>query len=151
MIARIRRLGCAIRRDERGTSLVEFTLLAPFLGLITVGIADYSRGFAEIFALESAAYRTLERAAVGGTQTSYDYLRQEAANAAGVPLSDVTLDNWLECGGTRMASYDEPCQSGQQIARYIKLRIEKTFVPSFKWTNVSGPLRLKGDAAVRVQ
>lgn len=151
MIARLRRFGCAVAADERGTSLLEFTLFAPFLGLLTVGIADYSRGFSEVFALESAAYRTLERAAVGGTQTSYSYLRQEAANAAGVPLSNVTLDNWLECGGTRMASYDEPCQSGQQIARYIKLRIEKTFVPSFRWTNVSGPLRLKGDAAVRVQ
>lgn len=150
-MARLRRFRCAIARDERGTSLVEFTLIAPFLGLLTVGIADYSRGFAEVFALESAAYRTLERAAVGGTQTSYAYLRQEAANAAGVPLADVTLDNWLECGDTRMATYDEPCQAGQQIARYIKLTIEKTFVPSFKWTNVSGPLRLKGDAAVRVQ
>ena len=151
MISRLRRFGCAFARDERGTSLVEFTLVAPFLGLLTVGIADYSRGFAEIFALESAAYRTLERAAVGGTQTSYDYLRQEAANAAGVPLANVTLDNWLECGGTRMASYDEPCQGGQQIARYIKLTIGKTFEPSFNWTNMSGPFRIKGDAAVRVQ
>src|SRR5687767_6083444 len=93
-----------LARDARGSSVVEFALAAPVLGLVVVGIADYGRGFSQRFALETAAHRTLERAAVGTTNTDYSFLRQEAATAAGVPIDDVTFDNWLEChddaGGT---------------------------------------------------
>ncbi len=148
---RLRRLFARIESDERGASLVEFSLLAPFLGLLIVGIADYGRGFSERFALESAAHRTLERAAVGSTQTDYSFLKQEAATAAGVPLENVTFDNWLECDGTRMPSYDSVCLEEQQVARYLYVKIEKDFIPNFRWTGGDQPIRISGDAAVRVQ
>src|SRR5687767_3100721 len=95
--ARFLRLARRLAGDARGSSLVEFALAAPVLGLVVVGIADYGRGFSQRFALETAAHRTLERAAVGTTNTDYSFLRQEAATAAGVPIDDVTFDNWLEC------------------------------------------------------
>lgn len=138
-------------RDDRGASLIEFTLLVPFLSLLLIGIADYSRGFADRFALESAAHRTLERAGVGSSQSGYDYLRAEAANAASVPIEQVFFDKWLECGGTRMPGYDDPCDDGRQIARYIYVRIERDFELSFNWPGRSRIMRLAGDAAVRVQ
>ena len=138
-------------RDDRGASLIEFTLLVPFLSLLLVGIADYSRGFSDRFALESAAHRTLERAAVASAQSGYDYLRAEAANAAGVPIEQVFFDKWLECGGTRMPGYDDACEDGRQIARYLYVRIERDFELSMNWPGHSKILRLAGDAAVRVQ
>jgi Flp pilus assembly protein TadG len=137
--------------EERGTSMIEMAMVAPFLGVLTLGIADYSRGFAQRLALESAAHRTLERAGVGSTQTDYSFLKQEAANAAGVPLTDVTLDNWLECGGTRMTNYDDPCTDGAQQARYIYVKIEKNFTLSIRLPGQPQTMRLYGDAAVRVQ
>jgi Flp pilus assembly pilin Flp len=138
-------------REERGTSMIELAIIAPFLGLLTVGIADYSRGFAERLALEGAAHRTLERAGVGSTQTDYSFLKQEAANAAGVPLANVTFDNWFECGGTRMPNYDDPCAAAVQQARYIYVKIEKDFKLSINMPGQPQTMRLYGDAAVRVQ
>jgi Flp pilus assembly pilin Flp len=148
---RLTRLARALGRDEKGASFVEFTMIAPFLGLLTVAIADYSRGFSERFALENAAHRTLERAGVGSTRSDYSFLRQEAATAAGVPIENVTFDNWLECAGTRMPNYTDPCQEGQQGARYIYVKIEKTYQLSMSLPGQASSMRLSGDAAVRVQ
>ena len=148
---RLRRLARSLLREEKGASLVEFTMIAPFLGLLTVAIADYSRGFSERFSLENAAHRTLERAGVGATKDDYSFLRQEGANAAGVPIENVTLDNWLECAGTRMPNYTDPCETGQQAARYIYIKIEKTYQLSMSLPGQSSTMRLSGDAAVRVQ
>jgi Flp pilus assembly pilin Flp len=150
-IGKLRSLARALTRDERGASLVEFTMIAPFLGLLTVAIADYSRGFSERFALENAAHRTLERAGVGATKDDYSFLRQEAATAAGVPIENVTLDNWLECGGGRMPNYTDPCEAGQQAARYIYIKIVKTYQLSMSLPGQASSMRLSGDAAVRVQ
>ena len=145
------RLLARLGSDESGASLVEFALLAPFLGLLMVGIADYGRGFSERFALESAAHRTLERAAVGSTQPDYSFLKEEAAAAGAVPIENVTFENWLECDGTKMPSYDSVCLEEQQVARYLYVKIEKDFVPNFRWTGGDQPIRISGDAAVRVQ
>jgi hypothetical protein len=139
-----------LAREERGTSVIELAIIAPFLGMLTLGIADYSRGFAERLALEGAAHRTLERAGVGSTQTNYSFLKQEAATAAGVPLDNVTFDNWLECGGTRLPNYDDPCTDAEQ-ARYVSVKIEKDFTLSIAPPGQPQTMRLSGDAAVRVQ
>jgi Flp pilus assembly protein TadG len=144
-------------RDERGTSLVEFAFVAPVLGLFLVGIADYSRGFAERYALEAAASRTLERAILGtsissttGTNTDdYAFLRDEAAAAAGVPVANVTYTPRLYCDGVEQASFNDVCNAGQEISRYIYIRIIKDFVPSFTWTGAAIPI--EGDASVRIQ
>jgi Flp pilus assembly protein TadG len=154
--ARLLRFVRRIARDARGSSVVEFALAAPVLGLVVVGIADYGRGFSQRFALETAAHRTLERAAVGTTNTDYSFLAAEAAAAAGVPAADVTFDNWLECqndNGTteRMPNYNDACDDEQQVARYIQVTIYKNFSPSFKWTGKGSTYRLSGAAAARVQ
>ena len=140
-----------LKRDARGTSVIEFALVAPILGVLVVGIADYARGFSERFALEAAAHRALERAAVGSTSSDYNYVRLEAAAAAGVPIESVTLDNWVECDGTRQSTYSAACADGQQVARYLYVKIVKTFEPNFKWTRSAQPINIQGDAAVRVQ
>ena len=148
---RFTRFARRLAREARGSSVVEFALAAPVLGLVVVGIADYGRGFSQRFALETAAHRTLERAAVGTTNTDYSFLAAEAAAAAGVPQADVTFENWLECDGTRMPNYSDVCTANQQIARYIQVTIYKNFSPSFKWTGKGSTYRLSGAAAARVQ
>ena len=148
---RLPRFTQELAREERGTSMIEFAMVAPFLGLLTLGIADFSRGFAERLALEGAAHRAVERAGVGSSQSDYSFLRQEAATAAGVPLANVTFQNWLECGGTRMPNYDDPCGNNVQQARYILVKVEKDFKLSVTLPGQPQIMRLYGDAAVRVQ
>jgi hypothetical protein len=50
-----------------------------------------------------------------------------------------------------MPNYSDPCQEGQQSARYIYIKIEKTYQLSMSLPGQASSMRLSGDAAVRVQ
>lgn len=141
-----------LSRDERGTSLVEFGFLAPFLGLLAMGVIDLSRGLAERFQLQQAVSRSLElvqaRPAVVGDDAAdldYTFVKVEAASAAGVPQSQVTLTRWLECNGVEQPSVTGTCPAGQDVARYLRVRIAKNFQGEFYFQTIpmsaSGALR----------
>jgi Flp pilus assembly protein TadG len=155
-----------IRSNERGVTLVEFGLFLPILALLLLGTIDLGRGLATKFALEQAAQRTIELATLGSTttRTDYTFLKAEAATSAGVPVAQVTLDQWLECtpaGGTptRAATFNSTCATGQQSARYVTITIYQDYTPSFASipyigrlaTSANGTMRLTADAGVRVQ
>jgi Flp pilus assembly protein TadG len=152
----------SLRRDERGTSIIEFAFVAPILALFVMGLVDLSRGVAARASLDQAAYRTLERVTIGGSaaaaQTDYSYLATEAATAAGVPVTNVTVDNWLECNGTRQTDYDSTCPTGQMSSRYVQITIRSSFTPTFSYgplgrsfyQNVNGSVAITAVHAVRI-
>jgi Flp pilus assembly protein TadG len=147
--------------DERGVGVVEFALTAPLLAFLLLGVVDVSLGYAFKLGLERSAARAIEMVtAKGQVGSSYDSVRTEAATASAQPIGNVTLDNWLECDGTRQSSIDAECAGGTQIARYVSVSIRGTFQPLFD----IGPLAriyggqgmgegisVTGDAQVRVQ
>lgn len=135
----VRRIRGALRSlagDRRGVSVVEFALLAPFLGVLIMGIGDMARGFAAKYALEQAAHRALERLVSGTTASpaatqTFDYVKAEAAAAAGVPLANVTLETWLECAGVKQTNFTAICGANEEIERYLRVRIDSEFEPMF--------------------
>jgi len=144
-----------IGSNNRGTSILELAFVAPVLGMLLVGIADLGRGYSEQFALQQAANRTLELAHLGTRDVNYDYLKPEAAAAAGVPETQVTLESWLECDGTRK-TFSENCGPNEQIARYVTLTINSTFRPAFSsivypGARPDGTVPVSAKASLRVQ
>lgn len=145
--------------DQRGTSVIEFALFAPIVALMVMGIVDFARGFSAKFTLESAVQRTLEKAVVGSIQADYQYLRNEAAQAAGVPVANVTVTNWLECNGVKNPSFTGICtDEDAHVARYLQIRIQSNFRPSFNYgplmqgsANANGNVPIFAQSAVRVQ
>ncbi|MET1111933.1 MAG: TadE/TadG family type IV pilus assembly protein [Allosphingosinicella sp.] len=148
----MRRLLPALARDERGTSLIEFGFLAPFLALLTMGVIDLSRGLAERFAIQQAVNRGLELVQArpayvdaDDDDVDYSYVKTEVATAAGVPESQVTLTRWLECDGDDAGDVNGTCASGQDSARYLRVRVTKNFEAEFYYDNIpmaaSGTLR----------
>jgi Flp pilus assembly protein TadG len=151
------RLTHPLLRDERGASVIELALVLPFFASIVVGVTDISRAYSTKLQLEQAAYRAIEKVQQYRSNSStFDTLQSEAATAAGVPTSQVTVDYWLECNGTRQAVYNSTCSSGQTTGRWIKVDITKTFTPMFatnKWpgSNADGTYTLHGRAGLRTQ
>lgn len=140
--------------DERGTSLIEFGFMAPLLAVLAMGVVDLSRGLAERFALQQAVNRSLElvqaRPAVAGaeaTDLDYSYVQTEAATAAGVPESQVTLTRWLECDGEEQASVTGTCADGEDTARYLRVRITKNFEGDFYFQTIA----MSATGALRTQ
>jgi Flp pilus assembly protein TadG len=151
-------------RDERGASLIEMALTLPFLATMVIGMVDVSQGYSFKIKLTQAAQRAIEKAMQGEkTASLYDTLQAEAASAAGVNASAVTVKYWLECNGvnqntstaTMAADFEKVCPSGQTFARYVSVDITKNYTPMFAthWlgSNTDGSFTLHGKAGLRVQ
>ena len=148
-----------IGRDSRGVSMLEFGLFMPILALMLLGTIDLARGLATKFGIEQATHRTIELATLGNRpRADYSFLRTEAATAAGVPVAQVTLDQWLECNNVRQTNFSGSCTTGQQAARYVTITVWKDYTPMFdgipfvgRLATANGKIRLTADSGVRVQ
>lgn len=157
---RLKSLPSTLRRDERGLSVVELGLVAPVIAFLIMGMTDVARGFASKLNLEQASHRTLEKVAVGTVQSDYSYLQAEAATAAGVPASNVTITSWLECDQVAQAQFSGSCTGTQMTSRYVRVTITSTFRPTFNYSYLgknflgvasNGTITQTGSATLRVQ
>jgi len=149
-----------LRADARGVSIIEFALFLPVLAFMVMGTVDVGRAIAHKFALEQGAQRAIELAALGNAQEDYESLRADAATAAGVPITNVELTQWVECNGVKQATFSTVCPEGQVVARYVVVRLFNDFSPSFSWgplgsafgqRQANGSVRIAVDSGVRVQ
>ena len=161
------RLLAKLRRDERGASIIEMALTAPFLATLVIGMVDISRGYSAKLTLEQAAHRAVEKAMQGmqGDESTdiFEGLQEEAALVADVDEDDVEVRYWLECNGVSQnasvasmaTDYEKVCQPGEVYSRHLSVRIEKVYTPMFKtkWlgSNPDGTFDLVGEAGLRVQ
>jgi Flp pilus assembly protein TadG len=157
----------ALRSDERGASIVELALTAPFLAALVIGITDLARAYSLKLLMEQAAARTIEQVENQGGVSTSSYntgLQTEATNAmtaAGYATGNTyTPDSWIECSTdgttwTRTTDFTTGCTSGTQAA-YASIKIQRSFVPMFPsrlWPNAdsSGNITVTGFAEVRMQ
>jgi len=135
-----------LARDERGTSLIEFGFIAPFLALLAMGVIDLSRGLAERFALAQAVNRSLELvqsrpavAAADSDEVDYSFVKVEAMAAAGLKTGEedqVTITRWLECDNEDRGNVNGDCEAGEESARYLRVRITKDFEGDFYFAKI---------------
>jgi len=138
-------------KDERGLAGIEFAMLVPVLATLVLGIIDLSTGLSQRFALQQAVNRSLEIVQANRVSTNaqgtqdYEFLRAEVTSA--VPSASVTLTQWLECSGTKQASYTGTCAADEDTARYLELRATRVF----RGKIYLRPVTLAATSAVRVQ
>jgi Flp pilus assembly protein TadG len=154
-----------LARDDRGASIIELALVAPVLASLLIGMVDLSRAYSAKLQLEQAAQRAIEKVQQYQTTTStYGTLQNEAAVAAGVPTSNVTVDYWLECNGVRESNYNDSCDTapmseggaGETQTRWLSVSVRGTFTPLFRSkyyprANPDGTFTLNGIAGMRTQ
>jgi Flp pilus assembly protein TadG len=148
-----------LAQDESGASIIEMALLLPFLASMVVGVADISRAYSAKLKLEQAAYRSIEKVQqYRDTSSTFSTISAEAttaAVAAGFTSPSVAVDYFLECDGTRQATYNTTCGTATPN-RWITVDISGTFTPMFassKWpgSNADGTYTLHGKAGLRTQ
>jgi Flp pilus assembly protein TadG len=147
---RIARLGA----DQSGVSTIELAIFLPILATLITGAVDLGQGLSQQFTLQQAVNRSLEMvqarqftAAAGASQVNYNFLVTEAASAAKVPVGKVSLRKWLECDGVTKTDYETLCETGEDSARYLELRIATTYESTILFTRL--PMVVRG--AVRIQ
>ena len=85
------------RNSERGTALIEFTLILPMLLLLTVAAVDFGRAFFVRSVVEQAAREGVRMRAVM-TAADVDLITarvNQVANASGVTVSAVVIEGPL--------------------------------------------------------
>lgn len=174
---KLKRLG-TLATEERGTSIVELAIIAPFLSMLTMGIIDISNGYARRLELTEAVSRTIEKVAAknfeipsNADEPDFTYIKEDAAEAAGVSQADVTVTRWLECDGVEQPDFEGTCPADTRpecqvaspdpalgctpvMARYIQIRVDSSFRPEFSSILAPGPdgtYPLFAEAAVRIQ
>ena len=124
-------------RNARGTALMEFALVFPFLLVMTLSVIDLSRAFFIKNILYQAAregVRTLVVAAPGDT-TNVRNRVNEVVNAGGVPIK-----TWSITGPS----------DGMMTVR-IETEFKWLFPGLFQWMGAqyNNPVRLSGKAVMR--
>ena len=158
---KIGKMFSALARDSAGTSVMELGLTMPILLMLLLGTIDASRMITTKIDMEQAAQRTTDYALAKRPDSGDGtYLQTEAASAANVSASDVTVDIYLECDGVRQADFSTACTAGQQQARYASVAIDKPVDTIFDWGALSGVIgsrllpstvTVQGDRVVRFQ
>jgi Flp pilus assembly protein TadG len=108
-------------KDRRGTSAVEFALIAPFLLLVLAGILAYGSIFATSLSLQQLAAETA-RATIGGLSDSE---RQSLAQAQLASLKD----SYPMLDSTKL-TFVFDAGSGSELSR-ITLRYDMTSHPAW--------------------
>lgn len=154
-----------LSRSDKGNSIVEMALAAPFLTTLLVGMVDLSRAYSAKLQLVQASQRTIEQV-MQQSAVATDYsaaLKTEGAAAADVSQNAVTPDYWLECSadGTTWVrdpgGFNDACETTQPYyARYVTVEIAKSYKPLFSsryfpGSDNQGNYTLRGKAGVRVQ
>jgi Flp pilus assembly protein TadG len=143
--------------NERGAAVIEMALVAPIFAALLIGMVDLGRAYSTKLQLEQASQRAIEKVMNGQADTTVaTALKTEAANTAGVPLAQATVDFWLECDGTRQTNYNTACGNGQVSRRYLSVTITNDFTPMFTsrrmaGSNSDGSFTLTGATGVRIQ
>lgn len=154
----LRNLARRMIGNSAGTSTIELALILPVGMFLMLGAIDSSLAFAQHLRVEAAAARAVERiTAYSAVRTDYTASQAEAAVAANVAVSDVTVTNWLECNNVVQASFNATCPNNtDQIARFVNVSVNGKFQPAvnyggFLTTDNNGFVRLQGDAMARIQ
>ena len=142
-------------RDQGGASVIEMGIAAPILATMLVGMVDLSNAYSTKLQMVQVAQRTIEKVQVRSFQESdKDALKAEAATAAGVDTSKVTIEAWLECNGAK-TTFSSECSDGQAFARYVSVEVIKEHEPFFPMktfgATADGTYIVRGKAGIRVQ
>ena len=144
-----------LRYDERGAAVIELALVAPILATLTVGVLDLSNAFSRKLALEQAAQRGVEKVMqTTGELKVEDTMANEAATAAGVPVSQVTVTFTMTCAGVSTDPTTE-CTDDSTEVRYTELNIWDTYTPvipvRFAGMQSDGSYRLTAKQGIRTK
>lgn len=152
-----------LSRDVRGTSILELGLALPLLMGVLVCLLDVARMYSAQITIQQAAARSLERVQVGTNRLTFGHVQEEAATAANVPTSDVTVTSWTQCHNTATRHpYNHVCAAPTSsttppsTARYVEVTVNSAYTPYYSFTPLGtrrsdGKVAISARAAVRIQ
>jgi Flp pilus assembly protein TadG len=151
-----------IRDCDRGASVVELALVAPFFAAMVIGMSDLASAYSMKLRLEQASQRAIERLqyikgpADPANKTTIETEAADAATDAGYEDATVAVTYTNYCNGSATTNYTDSCTGTQTQMKYVSVTLTGKYTPLFTNSyfpnhNADGTVTVTGRAGVRVQ
>jgi Flp pilus assembly protein TadG len=123
-----------LRRDQRGTMVIETAIVAPVLVLMSLGAYDVSRLLAQQSELDAIAEQGagIALASKPDTSAKRTTLQQILVASSGLTSSNVTVTAAYRCNSaTTFVTSSTSCASGV-VSNFVKISLTATLTPT--WT-----------------
>ncbi len=131
------RRSAAVIRDESGSTLVEFTIVAPSLILLWVGVLQFGPVLQNYVIIQNAAFQTAQFAGTGRTDATIytDSINQFSAAASSLSGASATI-SICSASGTSCTpcSSDSACVSAMTSAKGDAVRVSASMPCSLSYT-----------------
>jgi Flp pilus assembly protein TadG len=142
-----------LRRDRRGTAVIETAIVAPVLLCLALGGYDVSRMVARQHELQAGAAdaEQIVMAAASGTATDANTMKAVLANTRGIPNDDshILVQKMYRCGTSGSLSATV-CSSGSWQSTYVQVTFLDTYTPMWTDFGVGSPLNYQVQRLVQI-
>jgi len=150
-----------IAHAERGSSAIEFGLLAPILIFLTIGVVDLGLGLYQQQQVQAAAQAGAQAALSGGssvnTSASNFTTNIENAVTSATNLSSISASATTSCGcpsGTSITTAktcSTACTGGANPNTYVTVGATATYKPLLSYPTLGSSVTLNATATVRIK
>ena len=126
----ISRLLAKIRRDKRGTSAVEFALIAPVMAAVVVGLADVNNMGMGASNMQTAVRAGAQYAMSGGTDATTAQTKANAAWTRKPAGGTISASRVCKCAST-VTDCSTPCATNQWPEMYMTVTATGHFGGNF--------------------
>lgn len=142
-----------LRRDERGAMLIETTIVAPVLVLLSLSAFQVSQVVARQTELQNAAAEALGIAMAAPPTTSAQRatLRDVIIDSTGLARNDVTVTEAYRCGAATTYITSADSCTGAKVANYVRIQLSDTYSPIWTQWGIGQDLEFNVDRYVLVK
>jgi Flp pilus assembly protein TadG len=142
-----------LRRDKRGTTVIEVAIIAPVVIMMALGGFDVSKMVARQHELQAGAAdaEQIVLAAASGTQTDTTTIKSVLANTLGIANdnSHISVDKLFRCG-TASALQSSVCGSGSYQSTYLQVTFRDTYSPLWSQFGIGQPVSYQVQRLVQI-
>ncbi len=141
------------RKHERGSALIELSLIFTMLMMLMLGVIDFALVTQEAMVVSEAAYAGAEYGAVSGNSANLSAMQTIATQSAtGVSGFTAAASVWCSCSpGGSSVPCSSTCTTYGTPAQYVQVITTATPSLLFKFTGIPLTVPLRGVCVLRVQ
>jgi Flp pilus assembly protein TadG len=144
--------------NERGSAMVELSLLLPVLLGLSLGIADFARVTYFSVAVNNAA-RTGAQYGMRERYTDYAGMKaaavQDATNVPGFGVGNVTATHYCTCAGGAVVACNMAACAGETAGPYVFVDVQTNYtfntLLNYRFIRIPSSVALNGRARIRAR
>lgn len=120
-----------LRRDTRGTMVIETAIVAPILAMLSIGTFEISRMISRQNELQQAVAEAAQIALASkpDNSTKRETIRGIIKTSTGLADNKVTITNEYRCGSATTVTSSNLCTTTDVVTTYIKIVVTDTYTP----------------------